>query len=170
MSESASEAGTIPCPACGSENRGDSIFCADCHKALGPFRYVREEVNAATSRYERLAERVTRFVGRPQYFVVHILWIGFWMLANTGLLVMVHQFDAYPYNLLGILLGVEAILITGFLLFSQNRQQAQQDTFAELEYEVNVRSYRELQEVKAMLRDIAERLNTLENGEGRNHE
>lgn len=162
MSTIASATDTVSCPACGGENTAEAIFCRACHKALGPFRYVREEVEAATSRYEKLAERVTNFVGRPQFFVVHILWIGFWILANTGLLMVVRRFDEYPYNLLGILLGVEAILITGFLLFSQNRQQAQADTFAELEYEVNVRAYREIQDVKAMLRDIAGRLDGLE--------
>ncbi len=173
MTAMSAAAETISCPACGNENTAATIFCAACHKALGPFRYVSEEINAATSRYERLADRVTNFVGRPQFFVVHVFWIGFWILANTGILVIVRKFDDYPYNLLGILLGVEAILITGFLLFSQNRQQAQADIFAELEYEVNVRAYRDVQEVKAMLQDISGKLDALEtavqrrDGEGR---
>jgi uncharacterized membrane protein len=162
MSDVTSEPVAVSCPACGGENSADAIFCNACHKALGPFRYVGEEVSAATSRYEKLADRVTHFVSRPQFFVAHLLWIGLWIVANTGVLVVVRQFDEYPYSLLGILLGVEAILITGFLLFSQNRQQAQADTFAELEYEVNVRSYREMQAVKDMLQDIAARLDTLE--------
>ena len=63
--------------------------------------------------------------------------------------------------MLGILLAIEAILITGFILFSQNRQQEQADKMAELEYEVNVRSFREIQEVKAMVQTILDRLEAI---------
>jgi len=46
----------------------------------------------------------------------------------------------------------------GFLLISQNRQNAHADERAELDYEVNVRTYRRLNEIDAMLRDIAARI------------
>src|SRR5262249_48689798 len=137
------------------------VFCVHCQKALGPFRYVREEVEAATSRYERVAHRVTRFVGQPQFFAVHVVWFAVWVLLNAGVIAVVRKFDDYPFNLLGILLAIEAILITGFILFSQNRQQEQADKLAELEYEVNVRSYREIQEVKAMVKTVMDRLDTI---------
>lgn len=148
----------LPCPACGGENLLDAIFCAHCDKALGPFRYVREELAAAASRHEKLAERVTDFIGRPQFVLLHLAWFASWALLNAGLLAVVRRFDAYPYNLLGILLSVEGILITGFLLISQNRQQAQAEKFAELDYEVNVRSFRAIQELQLLVCALAERI------------
>lgn len=138
----------IICPACGGENPGDAIFCnhehgnQPCHKALGEFKYVLEEFMAERSRIERLADQVTQFVGQPNFVIVHVLWFIIWILANSGLLGYFQIFDEYPYSLLGIILGIEAVLITGFLLISQNHQNVYADKCAQLDYEINIRSYR----------------------------
>ena len=71
---------------------------------------------------------------------------------------MAHRFDEYPFALLGILLAIEAILVTGILLISQNRQNAHADKRAELDYEVNVRTYREIHEIKRMLAELEQRI------------
>jgi uncharacterized membrane protein len=68
------------------------------------------------------------------------------------------RFDDYPFSLLGILISIEAIFVTGFILITQNRQTEHADKRAELDYEVNVRTYRELGEIKRMLRGIERRL------------
>jgi uncharacterized membrane protein len=151
---------SIVCPACGGENPHDAVFCgnAACKKALGEFRYVREELLAAARWYEKLADRVTSFVGKPQFLAVHVCWFALWLALNTGLIAVATRFDEYPFGLLGIILAIEAIFITGFVLISQNRQNAHADKRAELDYEVNVRTYRELGEIKRMLRDIERRL------------
>jgi uncharacterized membrane protein len=153
---------TLPCPACGGPNPAEAVFCGHCDKALGPFRYVREEIAAETAWHEALADRVTGFVGRPQFFVIHAMWFVLWALLNAGIITVVQRFDAYPYSLLGIILAVEAIFITGFLLISQNREKVTEEKFAELDYEVNVQSYRAIQETQALLREALARLDTIE--------
>jgi uncharacterized membrane protein len=154
----------IVCPVCGTENTGDAVFCVNpaCHKALGEFRYVREELEAASRWHETLAERVTEFIGKPHFLAVHTVWFVAWVVLNAGIIVFIRRFDEYPYGLLGFILTVEGIFITGFLLISQNRQNQHADKRAELDYEVNVRTYREIQEIDAMLRSIIERLDKLE--------
>ena len=87
------------------------------------------------------------------------------MILNSGALVAGVVFDAYPYSLLGIILAIEAILITSFVLISQNRQNAHQDQRAELDYEVNVKAYRKLGEIQAALAQVTERLDALETKE-----
>ncbi len=150
----------IVCPACGGTNVAAAVFCAnpECKKALGEFRYVREELRAAVRWYEALADRVARFIGKPHFIALHAFWFATWVALNTGLLGIIAHFDEYPFGLLGIILSVEAIFITGFLLISQNRQSVHADLRAELDYEVNVRTYREIHEIDAMLRAILERL------------
>jgi uncharacterized membrane protein len=145
---------TAACPACGGANDAKAIFCANpaCHKALGPFGYVHEELAAETRWYERLADRATDFISRPHFLVVHSLWFVGWLALNTGLIAFVGKFDDYPYNLLGLILSVESIFITGFLLISQNRQNVHADKRAELDYEVSVRTYREIDELKELVR------------------
>lgn len=155
--------GAFACPACGGENAAGAVFCANaaCHKALGEFRYVREELLEDARWHELLAERVAAFIGKPHFVAVHVVLFGLWVAVNTGIFVFVRAFDEYPFGLLGIILSVEAIFITGFLLISQNRQNAHADKRAELDYEVNVRTYREIHEIKAMLEATRERLDAV---------
>ena len=107
----------IHCPMCGLENAPDAVFCANaaCHKAIGGFRYALEELQARKHWHEMLAERVTGFIGKPRFFAFHVLWFIVWVGANSGLVMAVRQFDSYPFNLLGILLTAEAVLVTGFI-------------------------------------------------------
>jgi hypothetical protein len=58
----------IICPCCQCENPHDAVFCgnAECHKALGKFRYVIEELAAQSTSLERLADKVT--LHRPPAF------------------------------------------------------------------------------------------------------
>lgn len=163
MTEALSEK-PIVCPACGGENLHDAVFCAnsDCHKALGEFKYVIEELSGSTTRAHRIADKVSDFVARPHFVTVHVLWFLLWTALNSGLLAYVAVFDAYPYSLLGILLSVEAILITSFLLISSNRHSAHANKRAELDYEVNVRTYRHIISVTKRLEEIEKRLDRVE--------
>ncbi len=158
------QTGGIVCPGCGGENASDAVFCehAPCHKALGNFKYVQEELLARTRWHETIAEKATEFIGKPHFLVVHILWFILWVMVNSGVAVMAWRFDTYPFALLGIILTAEAIFITGFLLISQNRQNAHADKRAELDYEVNVRTYREISEIDAKMELLIERLERLE--------
>ena len=156
--------GPIHCPMCGLENLPDAIFCANeaCHKAIGGFRYVSEELHAERRWHEKLAERVTAFIGKPRFFVFHILWFSAWIAFNSGLVMAVRQFDSYPFNLLGILLSAEAVLVTGFILIRENQQNAYADKRAEIDYEISVRTYREVAALRSSLDVLAARFERLE--------
>jgi len=153
------------CPGCGMPHPMDAIFCSGCGKAVAELRYVREEFSQSLHRHEKIADTVTRFVGRPPYFVAHIVWFALWILVNSGLVAMIHRFDNPPFNLLALLLAIEAVFMTGFLLISQNREAAYESKRAELDYEINVRNYRQLQIIAERLERIEERLRTLEERE-----
>jgi uncharacterized membrane protein len=150
----------MKCPACGGLNAADAVFCArvDCHKALGPFQYAAEEYAARARLHERVAERVVAWVGHSAFFAVHGLVFLAWWAINAGTVPGVRPFDAYPYGLLGILLAGEAILLTGFVLISQNREQAQIGIRTELDYDVNVRTYRQVQAISEAVLRIEEEL------------
>jgi uncharacterized membrane protein len=149
----------VTCPRCGGANAPDAVFCArpDCGHGLGEFRYVRDVVAARGRWPERAAARVVAFVGRSHFFVVHGGWFVAWIAVNTGLVALARPFDAYPFGLLGLLLAIEAILLTGFLLISQNRERQQEAIQAEIAYEVSVRTYRRLSEIEALVRELVAR-------------
>ena len=155
---------TVTCPQCGRSNAADAVFCAnpDCHKALGEFRYAEEEIARESRVHEKIADNVAAFIGNPYFIVVHAVWFLLWIAVNTGVITVSRMFDVYPFGLLGIILSIEAIFITGFLLISQNRQSSHADKRSELDYEVNVRTFREIQHMKALLADILTRVERIE--------
>jgi hypothetical protein len=68
--------------------------------------------------------------------MLHLIWFVLWILANQGYIGVIQGFDEYPYGLLGIILTIEAVLVTGFLLISQNHQFTYSKRRAELDYEI----------------------------------
>ena len=71
--------------------------------------------------------------------------------ANEGYLGAIERFDDFPYGLLGIILAIEGVLITGFLLISQHRQYDYSQKRAELDYEINIHCYRKLIELEKQM-------------------
>lgn len=157
-------AGIVKCPRCGGENPADAVFCGnpDCGKALGDFLFAAEEIERESKVHEKVADRIAAFIGNPYFIVIHAVWFLLWVAINTGLITMSARFDDYPFGLLGIILSIEAIFITGFLLISQNRQSAFADKRSELDYEVNVRTFREIQSVKRLLTSMEARIDRIE--------
>ncbi len=155
-----SPAPPLVCPACGGANDPEAVFCANpaCHKALGGFAYVREELKKEAGWHEALAEKVVAGIGKPQFLAVHLLWFLAWTMINTGFLVMAPRFDAPPFALLGIILTMETIFITGFVLISQNQQAKYDAKRAELDYEINVRTFRKIADLEATLNLVLARL------------
>lgn len=154
----------IVCHMCGEVNTGDAVFCKNphCHKALGDFRYALEELGSKGKWHITLVNRIAKFIGRPYFVALHVIWIGIWIVLNTGLVLMWKVFDAYPFGLLGLALSVEAVMITSILIMSSSGQTDLANTRAALDYEVNVQTYREIQRILHSLDHIAERLDRLE--------
>lgn len=155
----------IKCPTCGYENPSDALFCEAPRrrKAPGEFKYVREELLREARWYETAAARAIRFVGSPHFLSAHLFWFVTWLAINLGLAPLFSRFDPYPFELLGIVLSIETIFITGFVLISSNRLSEYSEKRAELDYEVSVRTYRDIREVRAMLQDLT---NLKKQGEG----
>lgn len=160
LNDYGNEAETIVCPVCGGQNPVDAVFCdtPSCHKALGEFKYVLEEIGARKNCLERLADRVAQFVSKPHFIIFHVIWFTVWILVNQGYLGIFSGFDSYPYDLLSFILAIEAILVTGFLLISQNYQYEYAEKRAELDYEINIRAYRKLLELEKSVEDLAAKI------------
>lgn len=161
----AAPASPLICPACGGTNASSAVFCADpaCHKALGGFAYVREELQKEAHWHEALADRVVAWIGKPHFLGVHLLWFLGWTAINTGVLVMAPRFDAPPFALLGIILAMETIFITGFVLISQNQQAKYDAKQAELDYEVNVQTFRKIEQLEETVHLVLARLDARDN-------
>src|SRR3954471_18601244 len=67
---------------------------------------------------EKISEAIARFCGSVTFVYVHIVWFGGWIVINSVLKNM--QFDPFPYTFLTLVVSLEAIFLSTFILISQN--------------------------------------------------
>jgi uncharacterized membrane protein len=126
-------------------------------------RYIRTIIHlrlkAARERSleDRIADAITGFAGRMRFVYVHIVWFTVWVLANSGRL-GVRPFDPYPYGLLTMVVSLEAIFLSTFVLISQNRLGEQSEHRADLDLHIDLLTEYELTRVLQMLDAIQDRL------------
>ena len=87
-------------------------------------------------REERAADLITKFSGSMQFVYLHIGWFTVWIVLNVTLV----RFDPFPFGLLTLIVSLEAIFLSTFVLLSQNREAARQDLRSEIDFETNVLS------------------------------
>src|SRR5688572_7043773 len=93
----------------------------------------REKVQMGWS--DHLANTVTSVAGSMAYLWLHVVWFGTWLVANT---VLGFGFDDFPFGLLTMVVSLEAIFLSIFVLISQNRQAMLADKRAKLDLQVNM--------------------------------
>jgi uncharacterized membrane protein len=105
----------------------------------------------------RLADAITFFSGRMVCVYVHIVWFGVWILLNTGRAGM-HPFDPFPYGLLTMVVSLEAIFLSTFVLISQNRLSEAAEHRADLDLHIGLLTEYELTRVLHMLHAIQDKM------------
>ncbi|MFJ9379228.1 DUF1003 domain-containing protein [Streptomyces sp. NPDC101455] len=89
---------------------------------------------------DRVADAITAFAGTMLFVYIHALWFAVWIALNEGLLGQAGIFDPYPYGLLTMIVSLEAIFLSTFVMVSQNRQATRENVRADLDFETNLRS------------------------------
>ncbi len=105
----------------------------------------------------RIADAITSFSGRMTFAYVHILWFGIWIMLNTGRFGL-RVFDPFPYGLLTMVVSLEAIFLSTFVLISQNRLSAEAEYRADLDLHIGLLTEHELTRVLQMLDIIQDKL------------
>ncbi|MER7693302.1 DUF1003 domain-containing protein [Streptomyces sp. NPDC097610] len=89
---------------------------------------------------DRFADAITAFAGTMGFVYVHAVWFAVWIALNLRLFGTAAVFDPYPFGLLTMIVSLEAIFLSTFVMVSQNRQAAREDVRADLDFETNVRA------------------------------
>ncbi|WP_127357464.1 DUF1003 domain-containing protein [Actinacidiphila soli] len=92
------------------------------------------------SSQDRVADAITAFAGRMEFVYIHAVWFVVWIALNEGLVGKAAVFDPYPFGLLTMIVSLEAIFLSTFVMVSQNRQAQRENVRADLDFENNVRS------------------------------
>ena len=101
----------------------------------------------AESVQNRIADRITDFAGSMRFVYLHILWFGSWIAFGV---------ESYPYGLLTMIVSLEAIFLSTFVMISQNRADAKRQVVANLEWKTVREEDRQNRELIGLSNQILE--------------
>lgn len=110
---------------------------------------------------ERISDFLTYIAGDIRFVYLNLLWFTTWIVINTNLIPGVKAFDPFPFGLLTMIVSLEAIFLSLFVLISQNRQAARDKVRNDIEYDVNVKAELEIGELLQRLTRIEQHLSDL---------
>jgi uncharacterized membrane protein len=88
-------------------------------------------VQAAAARAEsvqnRVADKITAFAGSMAFVYIHVLWFTSWIVFGV---------EDYPFGLLTMIVSLEAIFLSTFVMISQNRADAKRQVLADHQWSI----------------------------------
>jgi uncharacterized membrane protein len=81
----------------------------------------------AESVQNRIADRITTFAGSMAFVYISIIWFASWIGFGV---------EKYPYGLLTMIVSLEAIFLSTFVMISQNRADAKRQIVADQQWTV----------------------------------
>jgi uncharacterized membrane protein len=114
---------------------------------------LEEATQANRNRFDRMADGITRFCGSMRFVLFHGVWYVAWIVLNSAI-APDRRWDPFPFPLLTLIVSLEAIFLSTFILISQNRQGALNERRAELDLQVNLLSEQENTKMLELLKKI----------------
>ena len=107
-------------------------------------RNANEEAEEKISALQRVADWISWFSGSMQFLLLNAIWFVIWIGINVWQVGSIPQFDPYPFGLLTMIVSLEAIFLSCFVLISQNRQAEKDRVRSDIEYNVNIKAELEI--------------------------
>jgi uncharacterized membrane protein len=80
----------------------------------------------AESAQNRIADQITKFAGSMLFVYIHVVWFGLWIGLGV---------EKYPFGLLTMIVSLEAIFLSTFVMISQNRADAKRQVIADQQWQ-----------------------------------
>ena len=120
-------------------------------------RNVNEEMEEKLPALQRIADWIAWFSGSMLFLIINGLWFTIWISINVFPLGL-PQFDPFPFGLLTMIVSLEAIFLSCFVLISQNRQAAKDKIRSDIEYDVNIKAELEVAHLHEKVDHIHEQM------------
>lgn len=119
---------------------------------------IEERIQRERSPGQKLAWWASEYAGTMGFVLLHVFWYVAWILLNSGRIAGLKPFDPFPFQLLTMVVSLEAIFLTLFVLIAQNRLTKEADRRALLDLEINLLAERESTESLSILKKISKHL------------
>jgi uncharacterized membrane protein len=121
------------------------------------FRAIKAQRAAERTWIAGIAEWLNTHASSTPFLVVHAIWFTGWVLWNTGSLGL-PAFDPYPFGLLTMIVSLEAIVLSIFVLMAQKRESAIAELREEMSLQVAVRLEQEVTKTLQLVAGLYTRL------------
>ena len=101
----------------------------------------------AKNAQNRAADRITAFSGSMLFVYIHILWFGLWIGLGV---------EKYPFGLLTMIVSLEAIFLSTFVMISQNRADARRQVLSDQQYQMIQEEKQQNEELLKLSKQILE--------------
>jgi uncharacterized membrane protein len=101
----------------------------------------------ASRRQDRAADAITRFSGSMLFVYLHVIWFGCWIGLGV---------EHYPYGLLTMIVSLEAIFLSTFVMISQNRADAKRQVIADEQWQTVQEEEQQNEELLQISKEILE--------------
>jgi uncharacterized membrane protein len=118
---------------------------------------VRHAQQRAQSIENRIADRITAFAGSMRFVYIHIAWFSCWIGFRV---------EHYPYGLLTMIVSLEAIFLSTFVMISQNRADAKRQTLADQQWQTVKEEDSQNEELLQLSRRILELTQSIRAAQG----
>ncbi len=114
------------------------------------------KLNQQRTKEEKIADFFTKFFGSLYFAAFHIIWFIIWIVWNIGWLNL-KPFDPFPFGLLTMIVSLEAIFLSIFVLVSQNREAKIDRLRNEVDLQINLTAEQEITKILSLLKILLER-------------
>src|ERR1700728_3612273 len=107
---------------------------------------------------ERISEAIAKFIGSVAFLLLQLLLVLTWSAINLNVIPGVRPFDPFPFGILALVISSESVILTIFVLMSQNRMTRQAERRSHLDLQVGMLSEQELTTMLEMQQKICRHL------------
>lgn len=128
---------------------------------LRGIRNLNDAVEEQLTRWQRISEWITQLSTTQAFVILNIIIVVVWVAWNA-ILGEEEAFDPEPFELMGFMLGFEAMILSLFVLITQNRENDRDRLRADLDYQVNLKAHLEIMGLHQKMDRTLGRLDELE--------
>ena len=116
-------------------------------------RQLEESAKQERTRSDLVAEAIANFCGSMTFVWVHVVWFGAWVVINVA--PGIPHLDPFPFTFLTLVVSLEAIFLSTFILISQNQDTKISERRNHLDLQINLLSEQENTKMIVILQAIA---------------